>query len=155
MENDYLLIEEFQFEIRNWRKVFSDQEIANLCDVTVTTVTRWVAGTSSPLPGMRRIILKWLSDAKNHQLVESEPPCPTCNRPYPEGWSRQLSEKRSKSIREAHAKVLARGGKLGRERIVNYEEIYKMKDQDIPLRTIATTLKISKGTVQWALKKRA
>ncbi len=82
----------------------------------------------------------------------SEPCCPRCKRPWPDGWSENLHKRRSDSIKAAFAKVKAEGGRVGRKRKTDYMEIVQLSKSGMGTTKIAGQLKISRGSVQHALR---
>lgn len=54
--------EEFSSFITGALKKTSAREIANLCDICISTVSRWASGCSSPHPKIRKLIIQLIQE---------------------------------------------------------------------------------------------
>lgn len=78
--------------------------------------------------------------------------CPHCKQIYPEGYvekAKALStERKIKSIEDRRK----RGDRIGRPRQIEYEVIRRLRDHGFSIQRIANELKVSRGTVNHALR---
>ena len=80
----------------------------------------------------------------------SEPLCPQCGQRRPNGWTEAVRKRKSANIKAA----LAIADRVGRYRETDYAKIYQLRDGGMSLQKIADTLRISRGSVQHALRVR-
>lgn len=82
----------------------------------------------------------------------SEPLCPKCGQPRPDGWTAQMKLKWSANQKAALAAAKALGEPVGRPREKDYETIFKLREKGYSQMEIASSLNCSRGSIQHALR---